>query len=109
MGIVVGDVNNDGYDEIICSGNNRTVAIKGTGQLRWEDQLLWNVMTPGVANTTQPQMADMDNDGALEVVVPILGPPAGFHILDLYEDVMPAFLLSKYHPIFLATRSLKPR
>lgn len=82
MGTVVGDVNNDGYDEIICSGNSRTVAIKGTGQLRWEDQLLWNVTTPGVANTTQPQMADMDNDGTLEIVVPILGPPAGFHILD---------------------------
>ncbi len=33
---------------------------------------------------------------------------AGFHIIDLYEDVMPDFRLSNYHPVYIATRSLKP-
>ena len=33
---------------------------------------------------------------------------AGFHIVDLYEDIMPDFRLSQYHPLFIATRSVKP-
>jgi SAM-dependent methyltransferase len=33
---------------------------------------------------------------------------AGFHIIDLYEDVMPEFRLSAYHPVYIATRALKP-
>jgi len=32
---------------------------------------------------------------------------AGFHIIDFYEDVMPDFRLSDYHPIYIATRALK--
>jgi len=33
---------------------------------------------------------------------------AGFHITDLYEDVMPDSPLSKYHPNYFATRAIKP-
>jgi len=33
---------------------------------------------------------------------------AGFHIIDFYEDVMPEFRLSKYHPVYIATRAFKP-
>ena len=33
---------------------------------------------------------------------------AGFHITDLYEDVMPDSPLSKYHPNYIATRAIKP-
>ena len=34
---------------------------------------------------------------------------AGFHIIDFYEDVMPKYRLSAYHPVYIATRALKPR
>ncbi|RPH58420.1 MAG: class I SAM-dependent methyltransferase [Chloroflexi bacterium] len=33
---------------------------------------------------------------------------AGFHLIGLYEDYMPDSPLSKYHPVYIATRSLKP-
>jgi SAM-dependent methyltransferase len=33
---------------------------------------------------------------------------AGFHIVDLYEDVMPESPLSRYHPNYIATRAAKP-
>jgi SAM-dependent methyltransferase len=33
---------------------------------------------------------------------------AGFHIVDLYEDVMADSPLAKYHPNYLATRAIKP-
>jgi hypothetical protein len=77
MGIVIGDVNGDGAEDIVKSGNGRTIAIKGTN-----GATVWSVSTPGAVNTTQPQMADLDKDGYLEIVVPIMGPPAGFYVLD---------------------------
>ncbi|MCJ7608753.1 VCBS repeat-containing protein, partial [Candidatus Bathyarchaeota archaeon] len=77
MGIVIGDINNDGIMEIIKSGTGRTMAIRGTN-----GETVWSVSTAGAIDTTQPQMADMDKDGYLEIIVPILGPPAGFYILD---------------------------
>jgi hypothetical protein len=76
MGIVIGDINNDGMQEIVKAGNGRTVAIRGT-----DGSIVWGISTPGVGDTAQPQMADMNKDGYLEVVVPFLGPPAGFYIL----------------------------
>lgn len=33
---------------------------------------------------------------------------AGFHIVDMFEDVMPNLPLTKYHPIYIATRAVKP-
>lgn len=33
---------------------------------------------------------------------------AGFHIIDLYEDVSPETRLSRYHPNYIATRAVKP-
>jgi ubiquinone/menaquinone biosynthesis C-methylase UbiE len=33
---------------------------------------------------------------------------AGFHIVDMYEDIMPDSLLAKYHPSYIATRAVKP-
>jgi SAM-dependent methyltransferase len=33
---------------------------------------------------------------------------AGFHLIDLYEDGSPKSPLSNYHPIYIASRALKP-
>jgi SAM-dependent methyltransferase len=33
---------------------------------------------------------------------------AGFHLVELYEDVMPDVPLSKFHPSYIATRAIKP-
>jgi hypothetical protein len=76
IGLVIGDVNHDGVQEVIWAGSDRCVALKGTG-----GSMVWNVSVPGAQSTTQPQLADLKKDGYLEVVVPIQGPPAGFHIL----------------------------
>jgi SAM-dependent methyltransferase len=33
---------------------------------------------------------------------------AGFHIVDLYEDISPESPLSRYHPNYIATRAIRP-
>jgi len=82
MGFVVGDLYHTGVDAIVKAGNGRTVALNGTSvHLSNEERILWDVQTPGVSSTNQPQMADLDGDGYLEIVVPILDSPAGFYIL----------------------------
>ncbi len=43
-------------------------------------QQIWTRTIPNVGDTCQPQMVDMDNDGNLEIVVP-LQQPAGVYIL----------------------------
>jgi len=76
-GIVIGDIDNDGIQEVVYSASNRAVALRGT-----TGATVWDVTVTGAIDTTQPQMADLDKDGYLEIVVPIIGPPAGFYILD---------------------------
>jgi hypothetical protein len=76
LGFVVGDVNKDGAQEVVWASSDRCVALKGT-----DGSMVWNVSVPGAKSTTQPQLADLKEDGYLEVVVPIQGPTSGFYIL----------------------------
>ncbi len=76
-GVVIGDLENNGIQDIVWAGSNRCVAIRGT-----DGSTLWNVSVPGAYNSTQPQIADLRNNGHLEVIVPILGEPSGFYILN---------------------------
>ena len=82
MGFVIGDLYHTGIDDIVKAGNNWTIAIRGTdANLTNEQRIRWTASTPGVVNTTQPQMADLDGDSYLEIIVPMQVPPAGFYIL----------------------------
>ncbi|MCJ7770012.1 VCBS repeat-containing protein, partial [Candidatus Bathyarchaeota archaeon] len=82
MGFVIGDLYHTGIDDIVKAGNNWTIAIKGTdATLTNEQRIRWTASTPGVVNTTQPQMADLDGDSYLEIIVPMQVSPAGFYIL----------------------------
>lgn len=45
---------------------------------------IWKVSISGIGDTCQPQMADLNNDGRLEIVVPIQY-PAGIYILNSYD------------------------
>jgi hypothetical protein len=82
MGFVIGDLYHTGIDDIVKAGNNWTIAIKGTdATLTNEQRIRWTASTPGVVNTTQPQMADLDGDSYLEIIVPMQVSPTGFYIL----------------------------
>jgi outer membrane protein assembly factor BamB len=70
----VGDINADGAPEVVISvGNGLLLALKGSDGSR-----LWTFNTDvlgqyGGGGTTAATLADVDNDGAIEVVAPIGG------------------------------------
>jgi len=78
--VLCADINNDGIDDVIRVGGNGVVALNGSDGTK-----LWNYTDPinVIGDFSQPQMADLDNDGRLEIIVPIER-PAG--IMTLRSD-----------------------
>lgn len=65
-GPAIGDINNDGINEVIFAGANRTAAYRGTNGTP-----IWSVTLNGVGEWVTPQMADINRDGKLEIIVPL--------------------------------------
>jgi hypothetical protein len=78
---VIGD---DNIYEVFYAGNNWVYCLDGN-----DGSIIWDTQVNGVGDTCQPQMADLDNDGSLEIVV-ALKSPAGLRILDAEDgDLWP--------------------
>ncbi|MEM2568183.1 MAG: VCBS repeat-containing protein, partial [Candidatus Bathyarchaeia archaeon] len=69
------DIDGDGIDEVISAGVGGVVALRGT-----DGSVIWRASDSGIRGLVQPQMADLNKDGILEVVVPIES-PAGLLVL----------------------------
>jgi hypothetical protein len=74
-GVLAADINGDGVDEVISAGNGGVIVLNGVDGSR-----IWNVSDSGIGGLAQPQMADLNNDGILEIIVP-LESPAGLLVL----------------------------
>ena len=57
----IGDINRDGYDEIILAADNRIYALNRNGQILWEGG--------GTYFCGSPALGDLTGDGYLEVVI----------------------------------------
>jgi hypothetical protein len=68
-GVLAADVNGDGKEEVISAGRGGVVALNGTNGV-----VLWNFSDITVSDHSQPQMADLDKDDVLEIVVPLESP-----------------------------------
>jgi hypothetical protein len=68
-GVLAADVNGDGIDEVIYAGEGGVVVLKGT-----DGSVIWNVSDSGIGDHAQPQVADLNNDGVPEIVVPLQSP-----------------------------------
>ncbi len=77
-GVLAADINNDGVDEVLHAGKSGVIALNGTN-----GNTLWNITDSNMGDHAQAQMADLNNDGILEIIVP-LETPAG--ILALHAN-----------------------
>lgn len=67
-GAAIADIDEDGADEIIFGANSTLFAIKGNGEILWSRVLSGTIIYP-------PSVADMNDDGSLEIVVNTGGSP----------------------------------
>jgi len=74
-GVLIADVNHDGIEEVLQAGIGGVVCLNGT-----TGKVIWNVSDSNVGMMAKSQMADLDLDGFLEIVVP-LESPAGLLVL----------------------------
>jgi len=76
-GVIIGDINGDGLQEIIQAGIGGVVALKGT-----DGSVIWSFSGSGwsISDLAQPQMADLNRDGIPEIIVPLRS-PAGLVVL----------------------------
>ncbi len=72
-GLVIGDINGDGAEEIVYSGynltnsaNRRISVLNGTN-----GNILYSWYSTRIGAYTQPQLYDVDGDGVLDMLVPL--------------------------------------
>jgi len=74
-GVLICDTDDDGYEEVIHAGMDYITCIDGrTGTV------IWSHYDWSIGWWCQPQMADLTNDGTIEILVP-LQEPAGVLVL----------------------------
>jgi hypothetical protein len=73
-GVLAADTNGDGKDEVIYAGKGAVIVLDGT-----DGSQLWSYADSAIISP-QSQMADLDHDGILEIIVP-LESPAGLLVL----------------------------
>lgn len=79
-GATLADINNDGVMEILFGADHTLYALNGDGSILWETDLSGIITLP-------PSVADMDDDGNVEIVVNTVGLSAwqtvgAVHLLD---------------------------
>jgi len=83
-GVTLADLNDDGIDEILVASNSLLNAYTGNGEIIWSKTLLGTGIYP-------PSVADLNNDGSLEIVQITGGYPffGHIHVLDANGNELP--------------------
>jgi len=61
-GVTLADIDSDGVDEILYGIDTKLFALEGNGDILWEKDVLGPILLP-------PTVADLDDDGDLEIIV----------------------------------------
>ncbi len=88
-GTTLADINNDGVDEILYGIWNTLYALNGDGSILWEKPVSGTIILP-------PTVADLDNDGTLEIILNTGGSPnAGrVYLIDPVGEDLPGWPLN---------------
>jgi hypothetical protein len=88
-GTTLADINNDGVDEILYGIWNKLYALNGDGSILWEKPVSGIILLP-------PSVADLDNNGTLEIVLNTGGVPnAGrVYLMDPLGNDLPGWPLN---------------
>ncbi len=88
-GVTLADIDNDGVDEILFGIWNTLYALKGDGSVFWDKTLSGTILLP-------PTVADLDDDGTLEIIVNTGGVPnAGrVYLIDPNGNDLPGWPLN---------------
>jgi hypothetical protein len=62
-GVLCADINKDGKNEVIMAGSGGVVALNGSS-----GKVLWRFRDAYMGDHCQPEIADVNNDGKLEIV-----------------------------------------
>jgi predicted glutamine amidotransferase len=74
-GVLTADINGNGAEEVIHAGKGQITVLNGA-----DSSIIWTVQDSNIGDWCQPQMADLNKDGILEIIVP-LDTPAGILVL----------------------------
>lgn len=94
------DINEDGYDDIVVSTNNgHVVVVKHNGQVLWDVDIApyFGMASNQEEINSSPAVADIDNDGDLEIVVGVgtihraVCTQGGVIVLDRWGHVEPGW------------------
>ena len=88
-GVTLADIDNDGIDEILYGIANTLYALKGDGTELWTKPVSGTIILP-------PSVADMDDDGTLEIILNTGGiPNAGrVYLIDPNGNDLPGWPLN---------------
>lgn len=94
--VTIADINQDGRPEILVCLDETLFVIQGDGSILWEAKL------SGTSNYP-PAVADVDNDGDLEIALQTYGVPAtgNVYLFDHEGSLQPAWPLNISNHLFL--------
>jgi len=73
--VLIADIDGNGLEEVVHAGEGGVSVLNGT-----DGSIVWSVQISGAKDDMDAQMADLNKDGILEIIVPIKQ-PGGIHVL----------------------------
>jgi RHS repeat-associated protein len=92
--LLLGDLNNDGLDDLVLPGNRQVYYWLNLGNDRYSDPVVLDQTPAFDAGDTAVRLADMDGDGMVELLYSRYPTDAAMHYVDFSPGAQPFLLAS---------------